>query len=206
MKTVLFIGDSFTRRTEDFLTARREGLRENLDLPEVSMSFHGVGGLKIGDLARRFVDVCEGFDFLVVNVGSNDLASRFQSFSPEELAAELVKWIHHILLHSSHVISVTIFNVLDRRPGRYFLPSDFSLRVDRFNRELVRLVRASPADGIFTCRVSGFSMNIEHFLSSDGVHLSTSRQHLAHSGQYKYCLALKAAIVRMLRFVSGGSN
>lgn len=182
---VAIIGHSFVRRARTFLLNRsRKSLNLDLSFGTHVVTFNGVGGSKIQDVANLFQQV-EGLDphIVVIDLGTNDLCS---STNPVRLALALYEQAKFILAQDS-VRRVILLQVCPRvcaNRARERLVSD---NISAFNDALHSLCK-DGGDSISYRFTKALASNLDN-VSRDGCHLNTQ-------GMLQYVKSLRRAILR----------
>lgn len=175
----LCIGHSFIRRAEEYLQTLSI---HNLNLPTQyhTVSFLSRSGAHIHDILPLFDTRASNPEVVVIDVGTNDLASNTPV---QALAANLIKVAKTIL--KSGVKRVILLETLERTPrGRHGAPPQFNVRVRDFNSHLKRWIKDHR--NIVYWYHKGLATKVAQYVS-DGVHLTKE-------GNKKYVRSLREAV------------
>lgn len=161
----------------------------------------GRRGATVNDLPNILVDEVftrNACDFLVIDCGSNDLATNAyplgHPFGPLAVSVRLYDYAKSIL-RSTPVKHIILCSALYRSAGISCSPEDFRLKVNLFNKTLKVLCDGNPAITYHThrgfWRLNDRTPTPIHNWSRDEIHPNTPR------GRAKYIASLRTAILNI---------
>lgn len=183
---VVVFGHSFVRRLRDFVVPKRQ---YNMDLIDVSVIFHGVGGLTLSGDAVLESQVAVDVDpsVIVVDLGANDLDSTTY-IDPIQLAEDMLHFLID-LKNRSKVSSLVILQACHRTlPRRH----DYNEVLPVYNGHLKQLCRDNAAQKIFFFPLKNMIEDWPKYLLSDGVHFNSN-------GMLRYFRNVRGAAIVALR-------
>ena len=179
---VLVAGHSFVRRLAFDVRVRKL----DLSTSGTRIRLHGKGGATIGDpkpIDRDITGILSAskFDFVILDLGSNDLDPiRHPNWEPEVLAQAYFQ--KGAKISTSFGIKVVLCLPIPRHEEQF--PGSFD-RTRKFNEVVKTLSESNPK--VFTWSHKGLFKKDNRFMDKHGVHLNSL-------GSIRYFHSIKAAI------------
>lgn len=191
----LIVGHSFVRRTYHFAHSGLEGTSPDCHLKDLTINWHGRGGLSVHRLNAHLPALLAlRPHLLVLDIGTNDLSPP--GVCPVQLARLVYGAAHWLVASIPPLRFVFILDICKRAPSScYPCRPDFNHAVYVFNHELRQQIMAHGGP-VCCVPLKGLDDHLS-YLSADGVHL-TSRvpRGKTHSGVFHHFMAIRRALIK----------